>query len=168
MMKKTFSGSFILAAIVTVCVIVVAGYGLFLAGSPTQERMRRMDAQRLNDLQSITYAMDQYYALKSQLPATLDELQGQREVYVSSIRDPETQAPYEYRKAGTVAYELCATFATTGDQQQFSDGSRPVYPNGGSFWQHGVGRTCYAVDVHLQTPTPTPVKPMPLPSPIVD
>lgn len=167
-MKKSFSGSVILAAVVTACVIVVAGYGLFIAGSPTQERMRRLDAQRLNDLQSITYAVDQFYALKTQLPASLEELQRQREVYVSSIRDPETQAFYEYQKAGATSYELCATFATEGDQNQFSDGTRPAYPNTGSFWKHGVGRTCYTVDVRIQNPSPVPAKPIPVSGPVVD
>lgn len=162
MMKKIYSGPFLLAIIVTVCVTVIVGYGLFISGSPQQERMRRLDAQRLNDLQSITYAIDQFYAIKFILPTSLAVLQQTREVYLSSISDPESQTPYEYKQKDADTYQLCATFQTIGDQNQnqYPNAPTPAYRDGtpSGFWKHDAGRTCYTIDVRIPSPPAMPIK----------
>jgi hypothetical protein len=51
--------------------------------------------------------------------------------------DPETGAPYEYRRVDGNRYELCATF--TGD-------------GGEGFWRHSAGRHCYSFDLLKPVP----------------
>jgi Bacterial type II secretion system protein G. len=127
--------------------VLAIGVGLYMSGSPTRARAQRYDQQRTNDLQQISYALDQYWMTKSSLPATLEDLLAVRDqYYVSSIRDPRTQEVYEYRRltpAGTESYELCAVFETETGVSSASL-ARPIDP---SLWQHGVGRTCFPLQV---------------------
>jgi len=139
---KIFVG-IVVAAVVTVTVI-----GLWISGSPAQERARRIDAQRVRDLQSISYAVDAYWNSNDKnLPGTLTDLQNTRDYSVPSIVDPVTGAEYEYRQVTASGnYELCATFETDSAQ----DATTPGYRGSefGPFWDHAVGRTCYQLEVH--------------------
>lgn len=129
--------------------VVAIGTGLYLSGSPMQARAKRYDQQRTNDLQQITYAIDQYWTSRLKLPANLEELFASREqYYLPSIRDPRTTTVYEYKHlplAGTGHYELCATFETDTDSGNSAGLSRPMEP---PFWQHTVGRVCFPLQVH--------------------
>ncbi len=66
------------------------------------ERARRLDTQRINDLESIASSIDQYYnnVNHSQLPASLDELKQERNIYIGNTIDPETGSPYGYARIG--------------------------------------------------------------------
>lgn len=127
--------------------VLAIGVGLYMSGSPTRARAQRYDQQRTNDLQQISYALDQYWMTKSSLPTTLEDLLAARDqYYISSLRDPRTQEMYEYRQltlTGTGSYELCAVFETeTGTSS--AGLTRPMDP---LFWQHGAGRTCFPLQV---------------------
>lgn len=131
---------FIAVVVLSVTSSIIAGF--MTIGSPRAERARQLDAQRLNELQSITYAVDSYYNMQGTLPESLNILAQQRNVYVQSITDPATQAQYEYRATDADSYELCASF----------DGDSAVEPeyHGAplqKFWMHSAGRKCYALDV---------------------
>ena len=99
-------------------VVAVATIGsFFLIGSPFAARERAFDERRVTDLQNIQQQVVEYWRLKQQLPATLDDL-------VDSIRDqgvpvdPNTRAgwpPYEYQATGAKTFELCATFLTDSE-----------------------------------------------------
>lgn len=138
---KAFAGLMVLAVVA----VVVAG--LWLAGSPAQERARRLDASRVSSLQSIANAVDNYYNTKNVLPPDLDTLSKARETYyLPGITDPETGEPYEYIIRGTDAYDLCATFSTdTMDKEALP--SEPYERWEGRFWEHRVGRTCFNITV---------------------
>ncbi|MCR4256685.1 MAG: hypothetical protein NUW08_03195, partial [Candidatus Uhrbacteria bacterium] len=102
---------FVGAMIIAVLAVLVAG--LWLGGSPAQERARRVDAARVSDFQSISNAIDQYYTANSNLPPDLDTLARARETYwVSSLVDPDSGEPYEYRIGSGSTYELCSDFST--------------------------------------------------------
>jgi hypothetical protein len=145
---------------VSAAVLLAAGYGLYVSGSPSQERARKMDGQRLSDLQQIASAMDIYWNQKTALPTTLQELQSTRDVYVGNILDPVTRQSYAYSTKTVDSFELCAQFETdtTAD-----DASIPqpytYYGNGGpTFWKHPIGRHCYTIEVHKNDPlTPKPL-----------
>ena len=96
-----------LPALGAVAVAVVAG--LVALGSPTGQRLERLDARRAQDLDAISHAIDRYEATYERLPATLDELQRGSDVQVA-IMDPVTREPYGYEAGEGTAYELCATF----------------------------------------------------------
>ncbi len=135
--------AFVGAVIVSVIGVLLAG--LWLGGSPAQERARRIDAARDKSLQSISNAIDQYYNTNARLPDDLDTLVRARETYwVDSITDPESGEPYEYRIRTDTTYELCATFTTdsTVSDPRLTD---PYAPPDNRFWEHGPERTCFTI-----------------------
>jgi len=123
------------AAIVVVVAAVVAG--LMVLGSPAEERMRRLDEKRLQDLNSLTYMANTYWTANGRLPASLDEMMPDSSVNPYS-RDPNTGQPYGYRPIGDKMYELCADF------QHEADNPPPDAFN--RIWSHGVGRRCFQLE----------------------
>jgi hypothetical protein len=141
-MSTKFTGTQLFAGAVTVVVAIAVVIGLITAGSPMAERMRRADQQRVSDLQSISYAIDAYWAQNAALPATLEDLARSPDVYIQSVRDPETANPYGYAPADQGAYQLCATFQTDSD----SGPDRPMPLQPANFWTHGVGERCFPLE----------------------
>ena len=151
----------IFQTLVILAVIAVIVTGFFVIGSPSQERARKLDQQRVNDLQQIQSAMDQYYNLSNryQLPASLVAMQQERNVYLASVVDPKTAQPYEYRTTGDMSYQLCATFemdAQNDPQNPYAPKAYPAAPIGPNFWSHTVGRNCYDLTVQRWPAPPKP------------
>lgn len=119
-----------------VIVIVVAAVvaGLFVSGSPTEQRRLRADDRRMNDIRQISYTIRRYYNDTERLPSDLETLVNG---WASSgiPRDPETENEYRYEIVGDDSYRLCAEFARD---------SRPNRPP--DFWTHGSGHHCYSFD----------------------
>jgi hypothetical protein len=136
-------------AIATVCVTI--GVGLFLLGSPGDERLRRLDERRVNDLRALWSAAYAYWARHARLPGSLDEL-ARETPYRLTLADPETGQQYEYRVLGSNAFELCATFRTESDPDHVP--REPVAPKelGPAFWAHRPGRRCFPLDVPEKPP----------------
>jgi hypothetical protein len=134
-------------SVVTAAVVV----GLFFSGPPSQERARNIDMTRVNDLQQIAAAIDQYYNFpntSSTLPSSLDDLVGQRNLYIRSTVDPETGIPYEYLVKSSNTYDLCATFSLEQVQPQTIGNPYPPKATGMvDFWNHPAGHKCYEVKV---------------------
>jgi hypothetical protein len=140
-MKLNGRKLFIYSLIVVMTAAVA--FGLLLSGSPTQERARRFDDQRVNDLQQIAAGIDQYYLnVETKLPSSLDTLTGRREIYVRSIIDPGTKEPYGYKPLAATTYQLCATFET---DSALNPNLAPDPIN--TFWLHGVGKKCFDLEV---------------------
>ncbi|MBI2098699.1 MAG: hypothetical protein HYT49_03590 [Candidatus Wildermuthbacteria bacterium] len=151
----------IFAGMVVVAVASAVVYGLTLVGTPAQQRLIQFDERRISDLQQITYAIDSYWERNKSLPESLEDLRDPR-YYVQSLSDPKTGEPYEYQLTSATAYEICATFEAVYPQDEAQ--AMPRYSGGMSFWDHGIGRTCFSLEVRkLMTPTgeivPVPVKP---------
>lgn len=155
---KTFTGTQLFAGIVTLAVATAVIGGLMIAGSPQAERARQADAQRLSELQQISYALDNYWNTNQAFPASLDALAKSPDSYLQSIRDPETAQPYEFQTTGDRSYDLCAVFATVSGS---GPDQRPTIPPTQTFWQHGIGRTCYSLNIHVNPSAPTTPKPVP-------
>ena len=147
---------------IAVAAVVALGIvlGFFAGGSPETARKRSFDAQRVNDLSSLSSCIESYATDLGQLPGALAELEkSSMYSYCSdSMRDPETGAEYGYRivtsqrmqgAARVGEFELCATFALPS-----SDADRSPY--GGDIWsRHGAGRQCDTVTAKLGTIAPT-------------
>ncbi len=150
-MKQHLGFKVFLGLVIAAVVAAIVG-GLLVAGTPSQERARQFDSRRINDIQQITNAIDQYWTRNKKLPGDLSEFANLRDYYVPTITDPRTGAAYEYRVIGDASYELCATFETDAT----TDAAMKTYPQpyavpvGSNFWRHGVGRTCFS-------PTPTEI-----------
>ncbi|MBN2171369.1 MAG: hypothetical protein JW819_08620 [Candidatus Krumholzibacteriota bacterium] len=131
-------GARLLAAAVIVAVAAAVVGGVLVLGSPSEQRLRRLDARRVEDLRRIAWAVDRYWARHDSLPpdlAALVEADGPE----PPRRDPATGAPYGYRVAGVEAYELCAVFARPSE-----DEPPPAPPR--RDWSHGVGECCFRLE----------------------
>lgn len=130
-------------------VVIVLGVSLFFVGSPMQERERKFDVTRVNDLASIQSNIVEFYRVKKTVPSQLAELKDDvRNVQVPV--DPKTKASYEYVKKDDVSFTLCAEFAMESDDQDLSLSHPMYYPyekgpymGGGDVWKHGLGRVCF-------------------------
>lgn len=110
--------------------------GLMLTGPPAEERTRRLDARRIDDLRAISDSVNAYMTRHKRLPSTLQELSAEPGLAMEA-RDPEGTA-YEYRVTGKKGFELCATFGRDSTAQ-----SRRA---SGGFWSHRAGRQCFPLE----------------------
>src|SRR5262245_38716380 len=117
--------------IVVLVVLGALGGGFYLIGRPAEERERRFDVRRENDLQRLRLAADLYWTRNGRLPATLDDLAKEAGTNIYS-QDPQTGARYLYVVKSGDTYELCAEFAR--ESQDRAD-----------FWSHPAGQHCYTI-----------------------
>jgi hypothetical protein len=122
-----------------VAIAVVVG-GLIWAfvtiGTPGHARLATLDRIRLSNLYEIALAMHDGFSTSNGLPASLPS-----DHFAS---DPESGAPYEYRRIDRNAYRLCAKFALS------YHAARPA--NRG--WNHPSGHTCFEFDVRKRAIDP--------------
>jgi hypothetical protein len=131
------------AALASIALVVG---GIAMTGSPGTERVRQLDARRVDDVRMIyREAMRLSYgpawtdpsvplAQGAPLPATLDEVARQAQNVRPRIADPETGRPYEYAVSGPTTFQICAVFGQSRDEV------RDVA------WNHGAGRHCWNFD----------------------
>jgi hypothetical protein len=119
-----------------VIIVITAGIigGFVLAGSPQQERLYRIDEQRLNDLYSLNSQVYSYYSSHNQLP----QLQ-----HVTVPTDPVTEEPYEYRVLNDTTFELCTTFNFSDHSNTSKTYPASEYGMMEVSWYHGAGYTCF-------------------------
>ena len=132
-MKIKRSAVFTLCLSVVVILAVVAG--LISIDSPGKARNKRLDKLTLQDLNSISRAVEAYQRTHEALPASLDQLIESREWSGHRLNIPASEARYEYRPQEGNAYELCAQFRTTLDASTDNGSDK--------FWHHGPGRSCF-------------------------
>src|SRR3989338_1433101 len=94
--------------------------GFFVSGSPFEERLRRFDERRIQDLQTIQYEVINFWQVKEKLPQTLDELRDDIRGFTSP-RDPATGDVYRYSVVNALQFELCAVFETANKENISSD-----------------------------------------------
>ena len=135
--RRDITNVTVIAVVAVVVVAAVIG-GIILLDSPAQERLRRLDERRVDDLHQLAYGVDIYWTREGSLPASLAELSEQERI-ARDLADPATGQPYEYRVLGDRTFELCAVFArdTGTDGRDIPDRS---------FWLHGPGRQCFEVE----------------------
>jgi len=122
-------GSGVLVVVSAVVIGVIAG-GVWLMGSPAEQRVLKLDQRRIDDLQSIAQQIHVYWNRHRSLPERLEALSA--EPGLASIpMDPTRNEPYGYRLLGDESYELCAIF----------DRPSPYAP--ASVWAHEAGPYCF-------------------------
>jgi hypothetical protein len=127
-------------AFAIVIAVASASAGLYAVGRPAEERMRRADDRRIDDLAAIEAAAAVYFKRHGRLPDSLDELGPEGGVKLERW-DP-SGTDYEYRVTAPHAYELCATFVRE---------SEPGRNWRGADWAHGPGRVCFPKTVKQST-----------------
>lgn len=131
------------AALVAVTIV----YGIFLAGSPSTERDRRLDTQRLTDIRTIAdatlnivYGKDRWSKPMPFPPSAMKPLPTNLDVIVSETVDQRVPSadpegiPYEYFIEDRTHFSVCSTFIFE-DREQFAP-----------FWNHPAGSYCYKFD----------------------
>ena len=134
---------------------VVAGF--FIIGSPSAIRLMRIDDQKESDLLNLQYQIVNYYQIKRSLPQQLADVEDPLSGYMLPA-DPQTGEAYEYRRLGSLSFELCAVFNR-------EDATNPNIPRPvmsgveNESWKHGIGRTCFArtIDPERYPPFSKPV-----------
>lgn len=143
-------------------VVLAIAAGFLILGSPQQQRLLRLDQERVNSLQSLQSQIINFYQQKERLPQNLAELDDPLSYYTIPT-DPKTGQDYGYRVTTTPgknpSFEVCATFETesAGVSTDYID-AKPVsrYVGSDERWQHGVGQTCFerVIDPELYPPYP--------------
>lgn len=132
-----------LAIIISVVVVASIILGFFIIGTPSDQRDRRFDEQRIGDLQMLQAQIVDYWVKKKALPKDLNSLEDNISGFISP-KDPVTKQPYEYKTASQLSFELCATF--TKPSQDTITGRKEFYSPYDSTqqnWSHGAERTCW-------------------------
>jgi hypothetical protein len=125
------SRTFGAASTATVAVAFLIGMGV--AGTPSAQREIEVDGRRVQDLRAIAAAIKE----RNALPNSLAELSGR-----ARVRDPQTNALYEYHRKSATEYELCANFVSEDRSENY----------GGTFWNHAKGKACFALDAKNGAP----------------
>lgn len=148
---------FVYTIIGIVAVAVIAGF--FIVGSPKEERLRRFDERRVQDLQFIQGEIVYHWQNKTKLPENLaalrDDIRG-----VVAPKDPETGADYVYEIKGPESFSLCANF-NRPSLSESDAGLRPAVPYPAEpyyvqqNWEHKDGFVCFdrKIDRDLYPPT---------------
>lgn len=138
---KSSIGFKIFFGVVVASVLGAVAFGIYIVGSPSQQRLIQFDQRRISDLQQISFAVDAFWQINEKLPAGFDDLKNQRYYYIQSVTDPKTGVAYEYRVLGDKLYELCAIFETNSSQS--AERIKVPAPFSEQSWNHGIGRTCF-------------------------
>lgn len=127
--------------LVAAAVIVAAtlAAALWVMESPAQQRDRRIDQRRTQQLDAIADAVDAWVAGNKRLPSSLAELANQPGLSLAVV-DPVDGKPYGYRATAEFGYRLCARFSTsTADR----DGSPDHFGWYDQHWLHPAGPYCF-------------------------
>lgn len=137
----------ILAIIMGIVVLVSIILGFVIVGTPTDQRERRFDDQRVSDLQILQSQIVDYWAKKDVLPTSLDLLENDI-IGFSVPTDPKTKEFYEYKIIDSLSFELCAVFSRSNEdsgtvRQEYE------YPYGKfqENWNHESGRYCWTRNI---------------------
>lgn len=126
-------------------ILIVIIIGFFIMGTPAQQRAKRFDEQRVQDLQVLQSEIINYWQVKGYLPENLAALKNSVTGFTAPV-DPATNQPYEYEIKNDLTFNLCATFASDStDTYMDSKMTRPRFDYYGyeANWDHGGGRTCF-------------------------
>lgn len=151
----------ILAIILAVFALGSIITGFFIVGTPTDQRNRKFDEQRVQELQMLQSQVINYWILKHNLPTDLSLLQDD----ISGFKvpaDPETKIAYEYKILDPLKFELCANFTSVEDSlDQGKNGQYYATPLDvfQQNWKHDTGRTCFTrtIDPELYKTQPTKI-----------
>ena len=128
--SRTRSGSLAVAVVAAAVV-----YSLIRVGPPSEERERRLDERRIEDLRSTARAIDLHWTRHGSLPSALDRL-SDTPVRDVTLNDSQSRESYEGRVQTASTFQLCGLFWT--------DWSPPSVD---VLWSHPKGRHCFDLEV---------------------
>lgn len=132
---------------------IIAGF--FIAGTPAEQRAKRLDDQRINLLMQIQNNVITFAQTRQALPVD----QNEAETWSGNWPvDPETSQAFVYTKTSDITFQICATFATAETENIYQDyynyptmEKRLTQVVGGSSWTHTSGYYCFDRSVEFTT-----------------
>jgi len=150
------TGLSIVTVVLFFCVII---FTFNTIGTPKEQRARRLDQQRIMDLQNIEATVLNYYQAEEALPENLEEA---FKTSYAIPKDPETNLNknYSYQKVDTSTFKLCADFSSTltedlnvniptGIYLNVASTSKQIILNDYS-WKHPAGDYCFAREIMIK------------------
>ena len=115
---------------------------LWIAGNPLDQRLVRLDKQRVSDLRSLQGAISRFHKKEKRLPKSLSELKSSPDSYIERTTDAITKTPYIYKQIDKTSYRLGAVFdlPTPGDDESGVRGKD-------GFYQHDAGLQTFDLNV---------------------
>lgn len=171
---------FIFGGLGIILVVASIFYSFSIMGSPTKQRLLRLDDKRLNDLQSIQSQIINYWQQKEKLPENLSDLSNPMTGYSLPVPpgvDKGEKYEYLITNKTKLSFELCATFdlpipkGWRENQGYYGGGVMPMtdvkeissvsYPYQGGVnesWDHQAGRICFerTIDKDIYPPFEKP------------
>lgn len=130
-----------IALVVFLLVVITVVGAFFIVGSPTNERLVRIDEQKTSDLQNIQSQVVSYWQQKQKLPAALSDMEDPLTGFVVP-KDADTGEAYGYSVVSPMSFKLCATFNAPSRTLPANAAVRPTY-YGEENWQHDKGNQCF-------------------------
>lgn len=119
-------------------------FGFMEIGTPTEQRNRRLDEERVNELTSIKYGILNFYSTKKALPESLTEVS-------------YSESEILYQILTETSFELCADFATESENADSAiPTSKPYGYTAEETFEHTVGENCFTLTVDPTDLTPKP------------
>lgn len=122
-----------LAIAASVVVVATVTTAIVITGTPSERRMVKLDERRVDDLQRLTLAIDEFMETQGQLPPDLATVAAHPGRQLALV-DPVTSQAYEYAPGDSGKYRLCAVFTTDTAVTR-------AHPS--ATWDHGIGRHCF-------------------------
>jgi hypothetical protein len=117
----------------SLAIMISVVLGFLSLGGPSNQRLVQADNKRVENLVTLAYQVNgKWNSSNHTLPESTEGLPA------SSVTDPLTHQPYEYRIKGTNQYELCATFDRDNRKDRLA-GQNTV-------WNHPQGPYCFTLD----------------------
>jgi hypothetical protein len=136
---------------VSISILITVGtlvYAFIIIGSPNQERLRKIDQQKIYDLQNIQYKILDYWQKQSRIPASLNVLNDP--IYSFTVpHDPDfrsgkNSSDYVYTVIDSNTFELCATFNIENQEEKsIYDNPYPPEMSHDNNWTHTKGNQCF-------------------------
>ena len=144
-MKNGNKISFLIGLVVLIVVAAIIA-SLVLIGSPSMQRDKRLDQQRVSALYQIESVMTNYWTEEQDLPEDLESVMDRFYGPERDMRDPETDQPYVYERLTEHSYKLCAEFAHEGVGERYSRPLKDSYiERDRNFAEHNQGMDCFMV-----------------------
>lgn len=138
------------ASIASFTVVGAILAGLYIAGSPGEQRLIRLDDRRVSDLMRLTRSVSFYRQRYEKMPESLSVLvDGQ--LLRSLPLDPVTRETYRFKLTKADGYQLCAEFARPSIKHHEKD-----------FWRHPSGLHCFSLSAAVDKSEPMVPPIMPL------
>ncbi|MDI6717568.1 MAG: DUF5671 domain-containing protein [Patescibacteria group bacterium] len=141
---KNFTTS-VLPKITAVIIFIGVVAGLFVAGLPKSQRLIRFDEKRISDLSFIQSQLSEYWRKNEKLPDVFDDL---KDGGLNIPADPQTGAPYGYKKLSNLKYEICANFQTSNKDNKIQKRVAPAFYYETYNWNHEQGIVCFERSVN--------------------